>query len=70
MLLVCKKFETRYSGTNTRVTSLEEDVSTQDAVIEMPETSMLALEESVDDVEEGIRALQVVNNDILDRKQF
>ena len=70
MLLVCKKFKTRYSGTNTRVTSLEEDVSTQDAVIEMPETSMLALEESVDDVEEGITALQVVNNDILDRKQF
>ena len=28
---------------------------------------MLVLEESVDDVEEGITDLQVVNNDILDR---
>ena len=43
-----------------RLWNIEEEVSTHD-------TSINILEESVDDVQEGITDLQVVNNDILDR---
>ena len=43
-----------------RLSNVEEEVSTHD-------TSIIVLEETVDDVEEEITTLQVVNNDILHR---